>query len=50
MLAFILGFLLGGIVSFLAVAICSINKTDEECLQPKPTSVSKENGDSDAGK
>ena len=50
MLEFILGTLFGGFITFVVIAIISINKTDEEPMQPKPTPVSKENGDSDAGK
>ena len=50
MLNFILGAVFGGFVTFVVVAIISINKTDEERMYPKPTPVSKETGDSDAGK
>ena len=50
MLNFFLGAIFGGFVTFVVVAIISINKPDEECMQPKTTPVSKENGDKDAGK
>ena len=49
MLNFILCAIFGGFVTFFVVAIISINKTDEERMQPEPTPVSKENGDKDAG-
>lgn len=46
MLPFILGTLFGGFVTFIIIAIISINKTDDEMNIPQPRS--EETGDSDA--
>ena len=50
MLQFILGVIFGGFVTFLVVAIISINKTDEEYMQPKLNPTNKELGEDDAAK
>lgn len=46
MLQFILGTLFGGFVTFVIIAIVSINKTDDEKNIPQPRST--ETGDNDA--
>lgn len=50
MLQFILGVIFGGFVTFVVVAIISINKTDDEYMQPKPNCANKELGEDDAEK
>lgn len=46
MLQFVLGAIFGGFIAFVVIAIVSINKADEEHMQPTPTS--KETGEKDA--
>ena len=48
MLKFLIGVVVGGIIGFLVCAVLSINNAEKESKQPTP--VSKETGDSDAGK